>query len=227
MLLVLWAYLSLRWAFATAAFVEHGYRGRAALRRSRELTSGRWLRLGAAIAVLSVAAVLVGGVVQGLARNAAIGMGPDAGFTVLALLIGLNFLLGLLSLLALFVAFNSLVLAAYCGAYPQLPTPLTARGTLGRAWTVTALVAITAAAVGVAGVVWTLLLAARPVDPAQVELIAHRAGEAHAPENSLAAVRQARLDRADRLEFDVQRTADDRIVVIHDADLVRLSGQDV
>ena len=80
---------------------------------------------------------------------------------------------------------------------------------------------------GVVGVVWTLLLAGRPVDPAQVELIAHRAGEAHAPENSLAAVRQARLDRADRLEFDVQRTADDHIVVIHDADLVRLSGQDV
>ena len=226
-LLVLWAYLSLRWAFATAAFVEHGYRGRAALRRSRELTSGHWLRLGAGIAALSVAAVLVAGVVQGLARSTAVGLGSDAGFTALALLIGLNFLLGLLSLLVLFVALNSLVLAAYCGAYPQRPTPLEARGKLGRAWTVAGLVAIAAAAVGVAGVVWTALLAARPVDPAQVELIAHRAGEAHAPENSLAAVRQARLDRADRLEFDVQRTADDRIVVIHDADLVRLSGQDV
>ena len=143
-LLVLWAYLSLRWAFATAAFVEHGYRGRAALRRSRELTSGRWLGLGAGIAVLSVAAILVGGVVQGLARNAAIGLGADAGFTVLALLIAFNFLLGLVSLLAVFVAFNSLVLAAYCGAYPQLPTPLAARGTRGRAWTVVALVAIAA-----------------------------------------------------------------------------------
>ena len=144
-LLVLWAYLSLRWAFATAAFVEHGYRGRAALRRSRELTSGHWVRLGAGIVALSVAAVLVGGVVQGLARNAAIGLGPDASFTVLALLIGLNFLLGLVTLLAVFVALNSLVLAAYCGAYPQLPTPLAARGTLGRAWTVVALVAIAAA----------------------------------------------------------------------------------
>ena len=74
-----------------------------------------------------------GGSVQGLARSAAIGLGPDAGPTALALLIGLNFLLGLVSLLAVFVAFNSLVLAAYCGAYPQLPTPLDwRRGKLGR-----------------------------------------------------------------------------------------------
>ncbi len=226
-LLVLWAYLSLRWAFATAAFVEHGYRGRVALRRSRDLTSGRWVGLGAAIAALSVAAVLVGGVVRGLARGAAIGVGPGADFTVLALIIGVNFLLGLVSLLAVFVAVNSLVLAAYCGASNRLPAPLAVHGTLARAWTVTALVAIAAVAVGMAGVVWTALLSAPSVDPAQVELIAHRAGEAHAPENSLAAVRQAVLDRADRLEFDVQRTADERIVVVHDADLVRLSGQDV
>ena len=58
-------------------------------------------------------------------------------------------------------------------------------------------------------------------------MIAHRAGEAYAPENSLAAVETARKDGASRLEFDVQRTSDDHIVVIHDADLLRIAGKDV
>ena len=71
------------------------------------------------------------------------------------------------------------------------------------------------------------MLLQRPVDLAGIEIIAHRAGEAYAPENTLAAVATARRDKASRLEFDVQRTGDDAIVVIHDADLVRIADKDV
>lgn len=53
-------------------------------------------------------------------------------------------------------------------------------------------------------------------------LIAHRGGAALAPENTLAAFRQALAWwRADVLELDVQPTADDDCVVLHDATLDR------
>ena len=77
------------------------------------------------------------------------------------------------------------------------------------------------------GTAAAFLLLQEPVDVARIEVIAHRAGEAYAPENSLAAVATARKDGASRLEFDVQRTSDDHIVVIHDADLLRIAGKDV
>lgn len=57
-----------------------------------------------------------------------------------------------------------------------------------------------------------------------VELTAHRAGATYAPENSLAALRQAITDRADWAEIDVQLTSDKELVVMHDTDLARIGG---
>lgn len=52
-------------------------------------------------------------------------------------------------------------------------------------------------------------------------VVAHRGASAHAPENTLAAVRRAVDDGADLVEVDVQRTADGVLVVVHDATLRR------
>jgi len=57
-----------------------------------------------------------------------------------------------------------------------------------------------------------------------LEITAHRAGAAHAPENTLAALKQAILDRADWAEVDVQLTADQALVIMHDVDLARVGG---
>jgi glycerophosphoryl diester phosphodiesterase len=56
------------------------------------------------------------------------------------------------------------------------------------------------------------------------EITAHRGSSLKAPENTLAAVRQAIRDGATHVEVDVQRTADGRVVVNHDADLMRVAG---
>ena len=56
------------------------------------------------------------------------------------------------------------------------------------------------------------------------EITAHRGSSLKAPENTLAAVRQAISDGATHVEVDVQRTADGRIVINHDADLMRVAG---
>ena len=61
-----------------------------------------------------------------------------------------------------------------------------------------------------------------PLTPAQV--IAHRGGPAYAPENTLAAFKNAIAQGVDWLEFDVQMTQDGELVVIHDETVDRTTG---
>ncbi len=56
------------------------------------------------------------------------------------------------------------------------------------------------------------------------EIIAHRGSSAIAPENTMAAVKQAIADGADRIELDVQQLADGTLVIFHDAVLMRVAG---
>ncbi|HEY9735638.1 MAG TPA: glycerophosphodiester phosphodiesterase family protein [Trichocoleus sp.] len=53
---------------------------------------------------------------------------------------------------------------------------------------------------------------------------AHRGSSGSAPENTLVALRQAITDEADMAEVDVQATADGELVLFHDQDLVRTTG---
>ena len=57
-----------------------------------------------------------------------------------------------------------------------------------------------------------------------VAVTAHRAGSLRAPENTLAALKQAIAEGADYVEIDVQETRDGEVVVLHDADLRRVAG---
>ncbi len=57
-----------------------------------------------------------------------------------------------------------------------------------------------------------------------VDVIAHRGASKAAPENTLAAVRQAIADGTDWVEIDVQEAADGTVVVFHDSDFMKLSG---
>ncbi|MCK7634052.1 MULTISPECIES: glycerophosphodiester phosphodiesterase [unclassified Shewanella] len=58
----------------------------------------------------------------------------------------------------------------------------------------------------------------------EILITAHRAGAARAPENTLAALRLAIAEKADYAEIDVQTAADGTLVVLHDADLMRIAG---
>jgi glycerophosphoryl diester phosphodiesterase len=57
-----------------------------------------------------------------------------------------------------------------------------------------------------------------------VEIIAHRGASKAAPENTMAAVKQAIADGADWVEIDVQETCDGEVVVFHDSDFMKLAG---
>ncbi len=61
----------------------------------------------------------------------------------------------------------------------------------------------------------------RPDD--RVHIIAHRGSSMAAPENTMAAIKQAIEDRTDWVEIDVQETADGEVVVFHDSDFMKLA----
>ncbi|MFA1538011.1 glycerophosphodiester phosphodiesterase [Actinomadura monticuli] len=54
--------------------------------------------------------------------------------------------------------------------------------------------------------------------------VAHRGASAYAPENTLAAFRLARTQRADMFELDVQETRDHQLVIMHDTTLGRTTN---
>ena len=58
-------------------------------------------------------------------------------------------------------------------------------------------------------------------------VVAHRGAAGKAPENTLASINQAIDDGTDWVEIDVQETADGKVVVIHDSDLMKLAGVDL
>ncbi|MFC4060938.1 glycerophosphodiester phosphodiesterase [Planomonospora corallina] len=57
--------------------------------------------------------------------------------------------------------------------------------------------------------------------PPEVVNVAHRGASAYAPENTIAALKLARDQRADMFELDVQETKDHRLVLMHDTTLAR------
>ncbi len=69
----------------------------------------------------------------------------------------------------------------------------------------------------------TLLDGTRPVDYRFLR-IGHRGASGHAPDNTLTGLRMAATLGADACEIDVQRTADGRVAVIHDAFLRAADG---
>jgi glycerophosphoryl diester phosphodiesterase len=57
-----------------------------------------------------------------------------------------------------------------------------------------------------------------------IAVTAHRGSSLKAPENTMSALRQAIADGADYAEIDVQTTADGVVILMHDADLMRISS---
>jgi glycerophosphoryl diester phosphodiesterase len=82
-----------------------------------------------------------------------------------------------------------------------------------------------AAAVAVCGAVVALAIAAAPARPPMprrgVAVIAHRGGRLIAPENTLAAFRNAIALNCDYVEVDVRATADGQLVLMHDGTVDR------
>jgi glycerophosphoryl diester phosphodiesterase len=87
---------------------------------------------------------------------------------------------------------------------------------------VAAIAAVATAVLVAAGVALVAFLVTRGNEP--VLVLAHRGASLSAPENTLAAFRQAIEDEADFVELDVQESLDGVVLVAHDADLMKVAA---
>jgi len=71
---------------------------------------------------------------------------------------------------------------------------------------------------------FAIYMAMRGPKPEKVQVIAHRGGAALAPENTEAAFRNAARIGADWIEFDVHRTSDGVLVIMHDDTVNRMTN---
>ena len=93
-----------------------------------------------------------------------------------------------------------------------------------RLWRVAALVTVV---VFVAATIVNLPRMRQLAEVADSEVMAHRGFTQGGVENTLPALSAAKAAGADRVEFDVMETNDGKFVVMHDANLARLTGQNL
>ena len=202
-----------------------------ALRASVERARGGRLRCAGTLAAWAVAQGLLAFALMGLLHWLLWSALSKSGGTLWSVMLLTLAALTVQAIAAMFlsvlanVTFAAVVLSLYrqtapAGALAAAPPAARALPRASFGWLVgTALVAIAVLAPAVS------FLAIRDLELSEgLEITAHRAGAARAPENSVAALKLAIADSADWAEIDVQLTADKALVVMHDIDLARIGG---
>jgi len=231
------AWLLAQWAFSVPVCVLNGHSWLSALRLSSRLARGRTWRL-----LLTIVGWLL---LKDVAIFAAL-VGLDWGNTVLfrqfddrlSALVWSTVAMLLLDAIALqllgavfAIGLAALIAYEYQGARRSSSDPrfaIAVKSVVASVpWparrTRAAIVAI--ALMGpVASLVYALVLSREFVEHRSVRVTGHRAGPKPAPENSLSALRASIAVRADFVEIDVQQTADGHVVLLHDRDLRRVTG---
>ena len=231
-------WLFLRWVLALPGCVLAGQSWREAMRHSATLVRGRGLRLLAVLGTWQLAkyvayVVVMAGLDQTnhlLLRGFGERLAMLVWSTVLLLLVdaivlqllGATFEIGLALILA-----HEYRLA--CLAHGEKPITLReetqqSAQAVGRSWPIVATAGALLVAGPLASMKYALALAEEFVEHRLTQVTAHRAGSKAAPENSLVALRRSLAAGADYVEIDVQQTADGQVILMHDRDLRRVTG---
>lgn len=234
--LIALAYLYVTWSFMLPALLFRDKRGRAALRESRQLVKGRFLK----IAILRVGWLIIAfgtvfvvhriywrvgqAVFELLVSNMTNLLLVSASLIVLdvVLIAALNFLRTTLTALFALHLYEAVVVEKGVGMGTVVGLDSAETHT---EWHIPR-IAYAVAAIGIVIAIVALALGLQNIvaTNSDVEIIAHRGGAIAAPENTLAAVKQGILDGTDVVEIDVQETKDGVVVVLHDADIRRVTG---
>jgi glycerophosphoryl diester phosphodiesterase len=234
--LIILAYLYVTWSFMLSALLFREKRGRAALGASRQLVNGRffkiatlrvgWLILsfGATFVIHTIYWRIGQAVFEVLATDMTRLLLVSASLIVLnvVLFAVMNFLRTTLTTLFILHLYEAVVTekGVGIGNVAELDSAET-----HTQWHIPRVVyAIAVIGVIVAVVVVALGLQNTVPTKSDAEIIAHRGGAIAAPENTLAAIKQGILDGTDVIEIDVQETKDGVVIVLHDADIRRVTG---
>jgi glycerophosphoryl diester phosphodiesterase len=231
LLLLVTAWLYVRWLFAVPLLVFENSRPLRALtsswRRTRHLFRPMAARLAAWWLTVLTASVLTAWGFKALAGSVLTLAGLNLYLILPLVVVFLIFtVLADLACLTIGKAVHAIWVVAFYAAEAgtavrpdrnrMLPDTGAAAGLRKWAW-VGALAAFAAATAGGVAYVEKIDLNRR------IEITAHRGSSIRAPENSLSALERAVEDGADYAEIDVQTTADGVVVVFHDADLMRMA----
>jgi glycerophosphoryl diester phosphodiesterase len=228
LLAALWLFF--RQLFAVPAIaLEPGVTVCTALRTSAERSRGKLRRAAAALALWFAAQAILTAVVLGPLQFVLLAILRQSGSSLNLAVLAMGSTLVIEGLAALLlsvladISFAAVVLSLYRRVAPPGMLPETAPAPsraeplgwrLGLGLTAALLVAI--------GVSFLAIHSLELHD--HLEITAHRAGAMNAPENTLAALERAIADQADWVETDVQLTADQKLVILHDIDLLRFGG---
>jgi glycerophosphoryl diester phosphodiesterase len=218
--------LYVSWCLALPLVLMEGLSPISALRRSWHLVEGTRLRIARVVLLVALTLALLPLLLTlGFESLGALLLnfmpGPAAlQVSLMGLLIGLY---GVIAIVVSFIAMSAnslLLLKVYyrcCGETRGNFAELEPRRTGPLAWGVEIVLVILA--------LGQLTWIAQSYDAREdVSIIAHRGASWNAPENSLAAIREALAQGADAVELDLQQTADGELVLIHDRDYLRVAG---
>lgn len=186
-------------------------------------------RFGTAMAAVGALRAVVAGVAFALASSVA-GQVADATTSLRPLLVTTAVFTVAAGALDLVISFlgaswmSTILTRFYLESRDTAPPPqIPASAVTAAAWLTGRRAALLVAAGLAMNLAATLTTLEGVSDPPDVLVIAHRAGAHAAPENTLLALDRAIAARAGAAEIDVQRTRDGHVVVIHDADLMRVA----
>jgi glycerophosphoryl diester phosphodiesterase len=227
-----------RWAFAVPACVLEQMRWRSALQSSSRLMRGRTVRVLLVLGCWQlVQALALGAALAGLDQlNDRFLTGAETGLWTLLWSTATLLLIDAVVLQLLIAVFEIGTAVFIARDYeqacrsvpgresriPEEPLLLTPPTRLARfGWAAVCALAVFGPT---STMIHGLRLSHEFVEHRPAQVTAHRAGPKSAPENSLAALRLALDAKADFVEIDVQQTADGEVVLLHDRDLRRVTG---
>jgi glycerophosphoryl diester phosphodiesterase len=230
--LLLAAWLYIRWLFSIPFLVFEDATPTGALRKSWQQSRGRFWELVHPLAICWAIVIISSLVMALLVRTAAVQLLEPAELTLkfvvpvvvgtltlVAVLDAIWFIIGKIMHVLLIADFFREMMEAK--QKPSAPVPvagiLSPTGVKRIGWLIAGIVLIIGVATG------TAFLQGFNIKSA-VKITGHRGSKLKAPENTLSALRQAIAEGADYAEIDVQTTADGIVVLLHDADLMRVAS---
>jgi glycerophosphoryl diester phosphodiesterase len=223
--------LVVRWSYALPLLLFEGTSAQAALRQSSQRSAGRRWQIVGWLVAWAVVTSLLSALACWLVAQAGQFFVPRVSgrWLLLMLTIGglltawtaVNFIISVIGSTSL----AALLLNLYrrVGRAPDELTEKVRRPPSALRITARHIVAALIAAVAVSAAVGAGAMVGVRLDD-DTQIIAHRAGAASAPENTVAACEQAIADGTNWIEIDVQETSDGEVVVVHDRDLMKLGG---
>ena len=230
--LLLTAWLCIRWLFSIPILVFEDAKPIGALRKSWRQTHGRFREFAVPLAVWWVVVLISSAAVTWLVRAVAAQLLVHTGFTLkvliplvittLAFITILDILWFIIGKIGHVMLMADFYLETTDGeqkpGVPVAATRILSPKALKRiGWLIAGIALIMGVATGAAFIQGFNIKGA-------VEITGHRGSKVRAPENTLSALRQAIAEGADYAEIDVQTTADGVVVLLHDADLMRVAS---